>query len=83
MERNLTTVQGASHLEWMSVGVDDIIYLVEWQFDGGGWSGRFDVIPAEQTSDENHGRAEFGVGAQPHRWRVWAIDGIGECYITN
>jgi hypothetical protein len=76
---------GRPMLEWMSSGVDDIIYLVEWQFEGVGWSGSgFDVIPADQTRDEKITvRAPFGVGAQPHRWRVWAIDGIGESYITN
>ena len=72
-------------LEWTSAGNGDVIYMVESQFEGKGWSGSyFDVLPVQAANKETISvRASFGIGAQPHRWRVWAINGIGESFITN
>jgi TIR domain-containing protein len=51
-------------------------YLLEAQFDSGNeWSeSNFEVILPERNVEMV---APFGVGAQPHRWRVWTIDRKG------
>jgi hypothetical protein len=69
---------------WTSRGA--AFCLIEWQFGqgkGGNWegsgfafvgNGSSMIDKATQTSI----RAPFGVGRQPHRWRIWAVSDHGD-----
>lgn len=62
-------------LEWNWSGdVNSIAcYLIESEFESGKlWSESYFTLVAPQESVKLV--APFGVGAQPHRWKVWAID---------
>jgi len=65
-------------LEWEWSGDIKSIacYLIEAQFGSDGeWSGsHFRLIPPQKNVKQV---AHFGVGAQPHRWKVWVIDNKG------
>ncbi len=60
--------------------------LVEWQYGQGtgkDWQGSGFLFVA--ANDEPHSdpasitiRAPFGVGRQPHRWRIWAVSARGD-----
>jgi hypothetical protein len=72
-------------LEWTSAGSNVVAYLVEAQFNynRSPWSsGNFWVYPGSRNEKTIKEKAEFGVGAQPHRWRVWAITDGGEARIS-
>lgn len=73
-------------IEWTSAGSDVVAYLVESQFNftRSPWSsGYFWVYPGSRNEKTIKVKAEFGVGAQPHRWRVWAITEGGEAQISS
>jgi hypothetical protein len=73
-------------IEWTSAGTDVVAYLVESQFNfaRSPWSsGYFWVYPGSRNEKTIKVKAEFGVGAQPHRWRVWAITEGGEARISS
>ena len=60
-------------------------FLIEWQFgtpDGKDWEGSgFAFVPKAGTHSDQASiamRAPFGVGRQPHRWRVWAVSDRGD-----
>jgi hypothetical protein len=68
-------------LEWTETGTGRPIYLVEWQFRSNRewWGSGFELVERryEATSTIKI-KAMFGVGRQPHRWRIWAINDGGE-----
>lgn len=76
-------------IEWLNPAGDSVIgYFVESQYDNGGfWSeSKFDWL--KHIKDDSNKRvikirAPFGVGMQPHRWRVWSIDSSGEVLLSN
>jgi hypothetical protein len=61
-------------------------FLVEWQFGmpaGKDWEGSgFAFVPAKAGTHGDEAsiatQAPFGVGRQPHRWRVWAVSDRGD-----
>jgi len=62
-------------------------FLVEWQFGmpgGKDWEGSgFAFVPAKAAATRGGQasitmRAPFGVGKQPHRWRIWAVSDRGD-----
>jgi hypothetical protein len=69
-------------IAWRSEATADVAFFVESQFSDSGdeanWSVSnlvlADVPPANQPFRE---RAPFGVGKQPHRWRIWTLDPSG------
>jgi beta-lactamase regulating signal transducer with metallopeptidase domain len=75
-------------IEWADVGNSAIGCVVEAQFDGGGgrWSDSYFIAVArgENSANGSHKmKAAFGVGAQPHRWRVWAVARSGDVGISK
>lgn len=62
--------------EWQGDATSIVIYLLESQFSSNSrWFGsHFTSIQPQKNINMI---APFGVGAQPHRWRVWAIDRNG------
>jgi len=62
------------------------VYLVQSQFyDSQNWSeGHFWLTNSrEKGASSIKVTAPFGVGAQPHRWRVWAIFNNGEVSLSE
>ena len=61
-------------------------FLIEWQFgqrNGNDWEGSgFAFVPAKAGTPSDQAsiamQAPFGVGQQPHRWRVWAVSDRGD-----
>jgi hypothetical protein len=61
-------------------------FLIEWQFGtpgGKDWEGSgFAFAPATAGTHSDQAsttmQAPFGVGRQPHRWRVWAVSDRGD-----
>ncbi|MGA2411206.1 MAG: hypothetical protein ABSG46_12560 [Candidatus Binataceae bacterium] len=79
----------APAIEWSSAGAGVAAYLVESQFRDDSqspWgSSSFELVPPSNQS-KGMGVIETpfeGVGAQPHRWRVWAIDSAGDGAISG
>ena len=73
-------------IEWTSDETSVVAYVVESQFNfaKSPWSsGYFRVYPGNRNEKTIKVKAEFGVGAQPHRWRVWAITEGGEAQISS
>jgi len=64
---------------------DAAFSLVEWQFGRGtgeDWEGSgFLFVPPNAGTHRDPAsftiRAPFGVGRQPHRWRIWAVSARG------
>lgn len=68
-------------LEWTKTGIGRPIYLVEWQFKSNSewWGSGFELIEGRYESAPTiRVKAMFGVGRQPHRWRIWVINESGE-----
>jgi len=68
-------------LEWKPLDPLPAAYVVEHQFGQPGrddWSPSW-ILVVSPSRGESLIRTEipFGVGMQPHRWRVWAISGAG------
>jgi hypothetical protein len=64
-------------IEWEATGSPLASFVVEWQFSNLGreqwtWSGIRIMRPVTGETSVRMS-APFGVGMQPHRWRVWAI----------
>jgi len=76
-------------LEWARASRSTVVYLVEAQFTNPPRRGQTETLWASNgftmaPSTSVNGltlsitiRASFGIGQQPHRWRVWAIDENG------
>ena len=71
-------------ISWTAEGA--VFCLIEWQFGqpkGGDWEGSGFALVRDVQSRQGGGgtmqmRAPFGVGRQPHRWRIWAVSGSGD-----
>ena len=74
---------------WANAGSTAVLYLVEHQYGWGRspmtWSeGMFNGFPAESWGEGViKVTAPFGVGRQPHRWRVWALDSDGSFMVND
>ena len=68
-------------LEWKPLDPLPAAYVVEYQFGQPGedwWSPSWiTVVPPTRGESLIRLEIPFGVGMQPHRWRVWAISGTG------
>ena len=78
-------------IEWVGGGDDAVKYVVEAQWGSRGtdqwYLSNFDVFSKKAIEQGENGvikmRAPFGAGAQPHRWRVWAIGPHGETELSQ
>jgi hypothetical protein len=78
-------------IEWVGGGDDAVKYVVEAQWGSRGtdqwYLSNFDVFSKKAIEQGESGvikmRAPFGAGAQPHRWRVWAIGPHGETALSQ
>ncbi|GEM_PF-1578871 len=78
-------------LKWTDTGISTTAYLIEsqygwWGQDGSiGWSGsQFDYVSTKLSNGQTISiTAPFSAGAQPHRWRVWAIDKSGVFFFSE
>ena len=78
-------------IEWVGGGDDAVKYVVEAQWGSRGtdqwYLSNFDVFSKKAIEQGENGvikmRAPFGAGAQPHRWRVWAIGPHGETALSQ
>src|SRR5208337_2075928 len=76
-----------SEIEWSTVDAPIATYVVEAQFSdppshnagNNSWTSSWWVrlVPPISEGSTMHMGTPFGVGAQPHRWRVWAISKAG------
>ena len=72
-------------LAWRAAAPLPIGYLIESQleWERSKWADSvFDAVAARGTSGLVRLPAPFGTGAQPHRWRVWAIGQSGQVQIS-
>jgi hypothetical protein len=72
-------------LEWTKAAEGKIIYLVETQIrDRSGWyQNRFKLISEPGDEGTIKIQAPHGVGMQPHRIRIWAIDQSGDITVGD
>jgi hypothetical protein len=74
-------------IEWSTVDGPIATYVVESQFSNPGkesWTTSWiSLVPATSERATMHMNAPFGVGMQPHRWRVWAISKAGAVSISE
>ena len=72
-------------LAWRTAEPQPVGYLIESQleWERSKWADSvFDAVNARGTSGLVRKPAPFGTGAQPHRWRVWAIGQSGQVQIS-
>jgi len=75
-------------IAWQSEALPDSTFIVESQFwdpgDEGNWSVSHltfaDISRGEQPFRQ---RAPFGVGMQPHRWRIWTLVASGAVSVSS
>ncbi len=76
-----------SQIEWANTGGQTAAYVVESQFGqsfGDIWSeSRILLLPPQPGQKSIRIDTPFGVGVQPHRWRVWAISKAGIISISE
>ena len=68
-------------VEWTTAGVGAVTYLLEWQYQSRRlWYGSvFEIADGTEANGPTIKlKATFGIGMQPHRWRIWAIGEGGE-----
>ena len=89
-EAELPRFPERSALEWTSSGAGAIAYLVEWQYGAPPrarttwWSGsQFMLVPPSTSDGTTVETRSFGIGSQPHRWRIWSIDRGGDFLISD
>jgi hypothetical protein len=74
-------------LEWDNSGLQTAAYLIESQsFESerpAAWSDSAFELVLQRAPRTIRVRAPFGVGMQPHRWRIWAIDKNGGTAISG
>jgi TIR domain len=72
-------------LEWDNSGLQTTAYLIESQFESrpAAWSGSAFELVLQRAARTIRVGAPFGVGMQPHRWRIWAIDKNGGTAISG
>lgn len=69
-------------ITWQSQATGEVAFIVEAQFanptDEANWSvSNLTFAEVSRTIQPFKERAPFGVGAQPHRWRIWTLDSAG------
>ena len=68
-------------LEWAALDQLPAAYVIEYQFGQTGrelWSPSWIwVVSPTHGGPLQNMKIPFGIGVQPHRWRVWAIGGTG------
>jgi len=71
----------AGEIEWATVSPDVLVYVVESQFGLNKrevWSmSSIRLLLPQPGQTSIRIRTPFGVGVQPHRWRVWAMSKTG------
>ena len=74
-------------LAWQTADSPVSTYLVESQFSQPGSSNwtlsRVQFVPPPQSEPLVKVEIPFGVGQQPHRWRIWAIGRTGDVSISE
>ena len=75
-------------IAWRSEAPDTASFIVEWQFSQPGVEGDWSIstlvfVEAPRTTQPFRQRAPFGVGAQPHRWRVWTLGRSGAVSVSS
>jgi len=72
-------------LEWDNSGLQTAAYLIESQFEESpaAWSDSAFELVLQRAPRTVRVGAPFGVGMQPHRWRIWAIDKNGGTAISG
>jgi hypothetical protein len=75
-------------LEWSAADSGNLSFLVEWQFGQPGqadsWSPS--VLTFVEIANKDgplRATAPFGIGRQPHRWRIWALNLAGAISISD
>jgi len=88
--KDTTSYQKAdTTLEWKTSGTQTAVYLIEYQPQDTAnlaWfpSEFISVMPNDLSGDTvKITPIPFGQGMQPHRWRIWAIDELGNYEISE
>jgi hypothetical protein len=84
------------NIEWTQVKIPGLSFLLEYAFNQPGheaWSaGYLTFLDAEPDVREIPGQINtqtfstpmpFGIGAQPHRWRIWSLDESGDLSVSG
>jgi hypothetical protein len=74
-------------IAWRSAASADASFIVESQFsdpgDEANWSvSNLTFAAVSRATQSFEERAPFGVGAQPHRWRIWTLGRSGTVSLT-
>lgn len=74
-------------IAWRSAAPADAAFIVESQFAGtddeANWSeSNLTFAEVSRAAQPFKERAPFGVGAQPHRWRIWTLGRSGAISLT-
>ena len=79
--------QGAAEIQWAGSGEGVVAYLMEFQFGQQGgidWSGSgFRIILPNRDGKEFNRTGAPRIGAQPHRFRIWAVATNGDIRISE
>jgi hypothetical protein len=75
------------NIAWRSEATADVAFIVESQFANSGdeanWSESWLIFAdLSLTIQPFQEQAPFGVGAQPHRWRIWTLDPSGAIFLS-
>lgn len=74
-------------IQWTNTGAEAAVYLLEWQFGQTGgvdWSGSgFSIIQPQHDATLPNKVVAPRKGAQPHRFRIWAVAPNGEVQISG
>lgn len=77
----------AGELQWEGAESRSVSYLVESQFSNPGqanWSlSRVALLSPRRPTPVISAQIPFGVGKQPHRWRLWAISPTGDVSLSD
>ena len=73
-------------ISWETCGAKDAKYFVESQYSSRriwseSWLKKIDGVNSEGETITI--KAPFGIGSQPHRWRVWAISNSGQVTLSG
>jgi len=75
-------------IEWTVASGTGLSFIVESQFgqpgDKESWSQSYlKFVDVPETQQAFAITAPFGVGAQPHRWRIWTLNQSGSISISD
>ena len=76
------------YIAWRSAGTTDATYIVESQYwdpaGEGNWSvSRLTFADRSRGGEPFRQRAPFGVGKQPHQWRIWTLVPSGAVSVST